>query len=160
MLAAALPAQALTPADLQRCRALSEDRARLACYDALAAAQAAPPTAPAASTAGPGASAAAMPPPAAAPAPAEAPAAEGAFGRPVVTSGPPQIESRIEGRFEGWDRNTRFRLANGQVWQVTDGSSATLRLTDPVVRVRRAALGSFLMEFEGSNRTVRVRRVD
>jgi hypothetical protein len=160
-----LPAAAVTPNDLQRCRALADDRARLACYDALAVASAPPavaspapampatPTPPVPSAAG--ALATAPPAPAASPRPASG---EADFGR--ASGSVSQVESRIAGVFEGWDRQTRLRLANGQVWQVIDGSQAALALRDPVVRVRRAAMGSFLMEFEGTNRTVRVRRVD
>jgi hypothetical protein len=150
---AAAPALALAPADLLRCRALGDDRARLACYDALPV----PAPAAAAQVSPPAAAPAALPALRAATSPA---APEADFGRPAVVSGPQYIESRIDGPFEGWDRHTRIRLANGQVWQVTDGTQVTLRLRDPVVRVRRGALGSFLMEFEGSNRSVRVRRVD
>lgn len=155
---------ALMPADLLRCRGLADDRARLACYDALAAtarpatpaaAPVAPPVPPAGTAAGTAAVVAAPQPPAA---PAASPTAETDFGR--TGAGPQQVETRIDGLFEGWDRNTRIRLANGQVWQVIDGSAAALALRDPVVRVRRAALGSFLMEFEGTNRTVRVRRAE
>lgn len=144
------PAVALTPADLQRCRTLVDDKARLVCYDALAGA----PATRGAPAAPMGAGAAASPSVSAPP--VTTPAAD--FGR--TGAGATQIESRIDGLFEGWDRSSRLRLANGQVWQVIDGSNAALALRDPVVRVRRASLGSFLMEIEGTNRTVRVRRVD
>ena len=62
--------------------------------------------------------------------------------------------------FEGWGPTSRIRLTNGQVWQVTDGSSAPLSLQSPRVTVKRALLGGYVMEFEGSNRTARVRRVE
>lgn len=70
------------------------------------------------------------------------------------------IESYIPGPFEGWLPRTRIRLANGQVWQVTDGSSGTYRLVDPKVRVQRGMLGSFFLEIEGQNRSLRVKRVE
>ncbi len=70
------------------------------------------------------------------------------------------IESTIPGRFDGWRPRERIRLANGQVWQVIDDSSAAMDLKDPRVTVRRGALGAFYLEFEQSNRTARVRRVE
>ena len=68
--------------------------------------------------------------------------------------------SSIAGTFEGWGGNSRIRLANGTLWQVVDGSSAALYLRDPKVTVRRALLGDFVMEFAGSNRTAKVRRLE
>lgn len=69
------------------------------------------------------------------------------------------IESRIEGLFEGWNAKSSITLANGQVWQIVDGSRGVLDLTNPKVTVRRGFMGAFYMEFEGSNLTPRVRRV-
>ncbi|MDW8480161.1 MAG: hypothetical protein RML12_10725 [Xanthomonadales bacterium] len=73
------------------------------------------------------------------------------------------IVSRIDGELDGWGkdplRKTRFRLQNGQVWEQVDTSRGDLRLVDPVVTIEPAALGSWLMRIEGSNRTIRVRRV-
>lgn len=67
------------------------------------------------------------------------------------------IESTISGHFEGWRGNTRFQLANGQVWQVSDGSSAFHNIDNPKVRIRRGALGAFYLEIEGTNRSPRVK---
>ena len=85
------------------------------------------------------------------------------FGRDKQTASPPvlqAIQSYIPGRFEGWQPNTRIRLANGQVWQVTDGSSGSYRLTDAKVSVQRGMLGSFFLELEGEKRSMRVKRVE
>ena len=120
-----------------RCRGLTEASARLACYDALAV--------PAA-------------------------AAKAAAGKPAVQSGfglenragagtVDAIESYIPGRFEGWEAKSRLKLANGQVWQIADDSSRYLPLNDPKVRIRRDILGAFHLEFEQSNHSPRVRRV-
>ena len=70
------------------------------------------------------------------------------------------MTTRFDGDFEGWGPTTRIRLANGQVWQVADGSSAALYLRSPRVTVKRAPLGGYVMEFEGSNRTAKVRRLE
>jgi hypothetical protein len=122
---------------LRRCRALAADAARLACYDAIALA------------------------PAAAAAAASAVAAPAArFGLPEGPDRIERVQSRIEGRFEGWRPLDRFRLANGQVWQVIDGSTGVYWLDSPRVAVRRGALGSFVLEIEGVKPFVRVRRIE
>jgi hypothetical protein len=182
-LACAAPAaRAAETADsaLARCRSLPEAAARLACYDAvpLAAAPTVPPSATAAA-----APQAAVQPAApvvvAAPAVAVAPAVgavvapaagvpaagvaltpEAAFGLESRRSAVQDIRSSLIGVFEGWDRDTRFTLANGQVWQISDGTSASYFLRNPKVTVRRAALGSFRLEIEGVNQAPRVQRVE
>ncbi len=157
------------PRGIAACRGITDAAARLACYDALplppaqpaAAAPAAPavPGAAAAAAVGPLAAAPASPLQAgAAPAPAT-PAASFGIERSARDE-LKEISSRFEGVFEGWGATTRIRLANGQVWQVADGSSAALYLQSPRITVKRALLGDFVMEFEGSNRTAKVRRVE
>ena len=149
--AGAAVAQALA-GDLQTCRKLGDAAARLACYDQIAldepraAAQAAR-----ARPAAPAAAAAALP--AAATATAD-------FGLPRAQGAPEQLVSRFEGRFEGWGPNSRIRLANGQVWQITDGSSAVYYLPSPKITVRRAMMGGFVMDVDGVNQLPRVRRVE
>jgi len=122
--------------ELLRCADLTDTAARLTCFDELAA----------------GAKKRQTPQ-------GQAAAIAQAFGAPTAADQAQSIESEIEGLLEGWGPNTLFRLKNGQVWRINDGSSATLYLKSPKVTVRRAALGSFLMEFEGSKETARVRRL-
>lgn len=143
----ALPVAAQPAGDgWQRCRAVADAAARLACYDALVDA---------------GTAAARPAAPVAAPAPAPAPAAAAAdFGLSGTARSLQAVTSSLPGLFQGWGPNARLRLANGQVWQVVDGSSAALYLRDPAVTVRRAALGSYLMEIAGTNHAPRVRRVE
>ena len=69
------------------------------------------------------------------------------------------LESRIAGRFEGWDPGTRLKLANGQVWEVLDTKRVSHELDNPTVRIKRGMLGSFFMEIDGVSATPRVRRV-
>ncbi|MEY3252870.1 MAG: hypothetical protein RL227_1843 [Pseudomonadota bacterium] len=122
---------------LRRCRTLAADAARLACYDAIALA------------------------PAAAAAAASAVAAPVArFGLPEAADRIERVDSRIEGRFEGWRPLDRIRLANGQVWQVIDGSRGVYWLDSPRAAVRRGALGSFVLEIEGVRALVRVSRIE
>jgi hypothetical protein len=58
----------------------------------------------------------------------------------------PAIESTIPGHFDGWYPNRRIRLANGQVWQVADGSSRVYDLDNPKVTIRRGVLGAFYLD--------------
>lgn len=116
---------------LLRCRAIADPAPRLACYDAL--------------------------PAAAAPAPAASPER---FGLPRSTETKLDvIETRIRGRFEGWGPNSTIELANGQVWQISDGSRGAYDLDNPKVSIRRGMLGAFYLEIEGQNRSPKVRRL-
>jgi hypothetical protein len=155
-------------ADLRRCRGIADAALRLACYDALPLAPPAPTPAvgPVGAAPAPGAPAvaatAAPAAPAARAAPVAAPAAaEAAFGLRRSSEDLQEIRSYIPGRFDGWSRNTRIRLANGQLWLVIDDGRASYdNLQDVKVRIHRAMLGSFLMEFEGLSGTPRVRRIE
>jgi hypothetical protein len=127
-----------------KCRALSDQGARLACYDAMPV----------------GAAPALAPVPAAAPVPAQTP--EQRFGLEQVKPAEPtkSIDSSIEGTLSGWGPNTQFKLANGQVWRVVDDSSAALApATNPKVRVVRNFFGTTFLEIEGTNNSPKVRRV-
>jgi hypothetical protein len=162
-------------AGIMRCRAIGDSAARLACYDALARqiesrfgappAAAAPksqaPAAAAPKSQAPAAAAPATAPQAAAPgtAPPQTAANFGLENRPV--EGQLQsIQSTIRGRFEGWGPNQRIRLANGQVWQIADNTSAYVSVENPSVAIRRGMLGAFYLEIEKSNRSPRVKRVE
>ena len=109
----------------------------------------------------------AVPPAAAAALSAAAPVAAPAPARAAVPSfgqqrsdEPQTITSQILGVFEGWGPRSRITLANGQVWQVEDGSEGVYFLQSPKVTVRRALMGGFQMEIEGARRVPRVRRAD
>jgi hypothetical protein len=137
---------------LQRCPKIEDATARLACYDAVL-----PPAAGAAKK--PAAVSPTAPAAAATPG-AVATQVEG-FGLPSSARNAelPFIESAVGPDFDGWGPNQRIRLQNGQVWVVEDGSSGALRQPGGKVTVRRGALGSFFMDFEGLTRAPRVRRV-
>jgi hypothetical protein len=132
---------------LSRCRGISDAASRLACYDALPLeghpAGLAPETA--------------VPVQQARPAP---PATTfGLEDRAPATAALPALQSRIPGRFRGWGPNSRIRLENGQVWQIADESARVLDLENPAVTVRRGLMGAFYLDFEGDNRSPRVRRI-
>ena len=158
MLLAATTSALADDAGILRCRAVKDSAARLACYDAIAVPSAAP-AAPAAAQPKAGTPAAA---PAAAPKAAAAPATPAQqFGMESKTPAAQldAIESTIPGMFEGWGPNTVIALANGQSWQISDGSTGYIRSENVKVKIRRAFMGSFVIEFEGSNRVAKVRRV-
>ena len=167
---AAPAAHAVDDAAFARCRSIVDTAARLACYDGLpvapAAAMQSAPSRPATAAPAPNAAPAARTPSAAAAAPAAAPPAPASaaenFGmeEKIAASGlPPTMESYIPGHFEGWGAGSRIKLANGQVWQVVDGTSAFFNRENPKVLVRRGMMGGFFLEIENSNRSPRVKRV-
>lgn len=121
--------------EMRRCRQLTEVAQRLACYDGIELA---------------------------APGTARQPGG-GASGFGVVRGGGAEIES-IESllvqAIDGWGPNQVISLANGQRWQITDGSSGFMRAAVRKVKVRRGALGAFYIEFEGINGSPRVKRIE
>jgi len=134
-----------------KCRHVADATARLACYDAIPYV--------AAPVAGP----ASAPPAATRPAePASAP--RSALERFGLVARPPaedlqSITSSVNADFFGWGPNERIRLDNGQVWEVIDGSTGSVGPANRKVTIRRGALGSFFLEFEGLNSSPRVRRI-
>jgi len=145
-----VPAQGDLGAAVLRCRALPEVMQRVACYDAIVVA---PGAARPAAVAPPAAAAAARAAPA-------APAAEnfGFEGRTEAAMA--FVESTLAEPVDGWRANQRLRLANGQVWQVSDDSQGFVPPGPRKVRVRRGALGAFYLEIDGVTRSPRVRRVE
>ncbi|RZT10420.1 hypothetical protein SAMN05216319_1122 [Duganella sp. CF402] len=134
-------------ADLLRCRAISDISSRVACYDAI----------PLAAT--PAATSAATPAPA-----AVKPAPAATFGLTATQMRKPEepnfIESTLLGRIDGWSGSTLFRLANGQIWRVSDDSSGSVtEIDNPKIKITRNSLGTMFLEIEGANQAPRVRRI-
>jgi hypothetical protein len=121
---------------LQKCRAITEPAQRLACYDALPVATPAPPAAP-----------------------ARSPLARFGFEDRPQGDELASAQSHVAGRYDGWGPRSLIRLANGQVWEVIDGSSGWVGATNPKVTIRRGVMDSFFLEFEGLNASPRVRRI-
>ena len=153
-------------AAVARCRGVADPAQRLACFDAIqtAPASAAAPKAPLPDSPRmviPAVPKVTLVEPAGSPtARVEKPSAA-LFGleQQIQRTQADRIDTAIEGRFEGWIAKSQIALANGQVWQVSDGSRATLELVNPKVVIRRGFMGAFYMEFEGTNQSPRVRRV-
>lgn len=145
------------------CRAVADNAARLACYDALADQL---PKAAATEAAAPEAKSAA-PTVVSQPAPAAQPVAVVATQTPVEFGLERQaqqaqiesIQSRIVGAFRGWEAKSKITLENGQVWQIIDGSRGVYSLESPAVTIERGMLGSFFLKIDGVNRSPKVKRL-
>lgn len=170
--AAAASAGAQDAATLERCRGMAVASERLACYDAAlpprVASPAAAATSPAKATAtAPAATAIATTPSqpaavaAANPAPPRQAPAEFGFEsrRKAVDDAADSVRTSFEGVFTGWAPAEKIKLANGQVWQIADGSQTAYDIRNPGVRIVRGAFGSFFMEIEGVSHSPKVRRV-
>ena len=72
---------------------------------------------------------------------------------------PKAIETSIAGKFTGWWPKEKITMTNGQVWQVIDGSTGAVNLTDPKVTIRRDLIGGYHLEIEGANVYPRVKQV-
>ena len=171
---------------LADCAAIKNASTRLACFDKLAGAGARTDPAPVAAPAIPAAGTQAVPPAPvasneAAPTPVSAPITtpvvpatepvpvpgvssyQDIFGleNQAAVKGIKKISSRIINDFDGWDGRTVFRLENGQVWLQKDVNS-TLSWRGslhPVATITRKSFNSYLLKVEGTNKSVRVRRV-
>ncbi|MCK7593889.1 hypothetical protein [Pseudomarimonas salicorniae] len=71
------------------------------------------------------------------------------------------IESRIQGKFKGWNgTRTTFELENGMVWKSTDpAAKLAVNLVDPVVRITPGFMDAWFLQVEGYNAKVRVKRL-
>jgi hypothetical protein len=163
--------------ELSVCRGLTDDEARLICYDAAVdrsrksgggrPADASPPPAPAPAEPAPAATAAVAAGSASA---ANTIDQEDLFGKSgdelqrtvEEATGSEQMDSLsatvAKLQKYGYDR-VLITLDNGQVWKQVDASSLRLRVGD-AVDIERASLGSFMLRKKGSKRSMRVSRED
>ncbi len=140
--------------ELQACAEIADSAARLACYDRLNAPQATPAAATPAVEA---------PAPSAAPAPAivesERFGAETLPDRAGDPAVPDAIQSRISGPFTGWEKDTEFKLDNGQVWRCVNCRNVHYRTESPAVTVKRGFMGNYWLKVEGLNTQASVKRL-
>jgi hypothetical protein len=138
------------------CTRLDDDRARLACFDALFPRGGRPDASGAVTAAAAGA-----PPP--------APAPEAAFGvndnvrrargeTPATDAMPERIESTVTRLDPLEPGRIRITLANGQVWEQVEPSARFQPRAGEMVTVRQASLGSYLMR-ASRGAAVRARRL-
>jgi len=71
------------------------------------------------------------------------------------------VVSSVTGEFRGWDgKGDRIKLANGQVWEVTDSSARLkVRLDNPTVTVEPGMFSAWYLKVEGYNSRARVKRI-
>ncbi len=138
-------------ASIQKCRALKDAVPRLACYDAidLGKPAAAAPVAPSAARAAGSAASAVAPA-----------AAEFGLAPRQTAVGVDRIETTIKGRLDSWQQGSRIRLANGQLWQVSDDSRGVCDCDNRKVVVTRGAFGTYFLEIEGKGNAPRVKRLE
>ena len=88
-------------------------------------------------------------------------AVEESFGLEKVIS-PDTINTTILGEFTGWEKNTVFKLANGQTWKVSSSSTRPVyrrSIQNPKVKISKGFLNSYKMKVEGVNSSVKIKRV-
>jgi len=68
------------------------------------------------------------------------------------------VETRIDGEFTGWDGETVFRLANGQIWQQASYDYEYHYAYSPEVIIVRTN-GRYMMQVEGVDDPIRVIRL-
>jgi hypothetical protein len=156
-------------AGMLKCRAIADGAKRLACYDAIDLSVATTPAAPVAKSTAPTPAAAPPAHNAAANAPTKSPPPTAAAVSPAAEFGLPpkqtavgvdRIETTIKGTLDSWQQGSRIRLANGQLWQVTDDSRGLCDCTDRKVVVTRGAFGTYFLEIEGKGNAPRVKRLE
>lgn len=71
------------------------------------------------------------------------------------------IVARIQGRFEGFGKNRRYTLDNGQVWKQVDARRlAGVKLDSPQVTIKPGVFGNvWYLQVEGYNSSAKVERV-
>ena len=70
-----------------------------------------------------------------------------------------QITSRILGEFKGWSGYTKFQLENGQIWQQSSEGLLIVRINNPTVTIKKSFFGTYNLNVEGVNSTIKVRRI-
>jgi len=139
------------PASVARCKAITDDMARLACYDAATGRSGegyitASPASAAAVAAGTSSAAAAT-----------TAAAKPATVEPASGKAANSFESRIKTATRRSNGTWVMALEDGTSWLQADSTQEwTLKAGDPVV-VSRGAMGAWFVKKTGSNRTFRVR---
>ena len=82
---------------------------------------------------------------------------EASFGSPPKeTNTTTRIVSHINGVFHGWTGNTRFQLANGQIWVQAGPGYYRTTMKSPKVTIKKLLIG-YILEVDGKE--VFVRRI-
>ena len=70
-----------------------------------------------------------------------------------------QITTRILGEFKGWSGYTKFQLENGQIWQQSSEGLLIVRMNNPTVIIKKSFFGTYNLNVESVNSTIKVRRI-
>ena len=76
-----------------------------------------------------------------------------------VDEEPDQITSRILGEFKGWSGYTEFQLENGQVWKQSSEGLLIVRINNPTVTIKKSFFGTYTLNVEGFNSSIKVRKI-
>lgn len=165
---------------MEDCRNVADAATRLACYDAIslrtptndkrAAAQALPQPAPRTASAPPPATDVSVDTFGQPPAPKEHDATAGSPAEAEVTRRTSEGKAKAVAlrmvEIDTKGRRARFTMSNGQVWVQRNNLPTGYRLPRSIpeggipVEIKRAALGSYMMNIDGKRGGIRVSRVD
>lgn len=83
------------------------------------------------------------------------------FSEPKGRSNPQAMEGQIDGSFEGWSRNTVWKLKDGTRWQAENNQPGSISrsVRDPKVIIYPAAINGFWLELPELDQKVRVRQL-
>ena len=81
------------------------------------------------------------------------------FGQTKIEQETQSIQSRLIGKFTGWEKGMKIKLENGQVWRVTSRATGYKKMTNPMVTISRGMFSSFNAKVEGLNAKVKVKRI-
>jgi hypothetical protein len=70
-----------------------------------------------------------------------------------------ELEATVQEAFVDRSKLLVFLLDNGQVWRQTDGTFSSIVPSGTPVRLKRAAMGGYMMTIPSKGRTVPVRRL-
>jgi len=86
---------------------------------------------------------------------------EDAFGRTKSepTQELEQLTAKVKSVRTNQERKQVITLENGQIWRQTDNDPIVIKIGHQII-IEKASLGSFLLNIEGSNRKMRVKRVE
>jgi len=128
------------------CRAISEDAARLSCYDKIIAPKAQEARALDGASAG------------AAKAPSAANFGSDVLPPPALPQ-PQSLTAKINGHINGFVKGQVLFLDNGQQWRVVDDRAIDFVGDSPSVRLDRSFSGTYWLELIGEGQRFKVRRI-
>jgi len=76
-----------------------------------------------------------------------------------LAAAPAVIETQMDDEFEGWDGETVFKLANGQIWQQKEYAYTYHYAYRPKVLIYRSQAGGWKMKVDGVERAIGVERL-